>query len=79
LSRFSDAAFEWLTKKSPHSAVTSAVLWSGLCGDYPNLTTPSENRKTPRNTAMRDIRLDRKHRFVVSGKRVSLAAQDTTT
>jgi len=65
MSRLSDAAFEWLQRNAP-SGTTTGALWNGLQCDYPELTEPSEARKTPRNSLMRDMRYDATERFEVA-------------
>ena len=52
------AAEAWLRGRCRANGVTRSELWEGLCQEYPDLTTPSEKRKTPRATCMRDIRKD---------------------
>lgn len=73
MSRFADAAYEWLKLHAPVEKVPSRRLWDGLCEMVPHLTTPSETRKTPYNTLMRDIRLDAERRFIVGGGFVQLS------
>jgi hypothetical protein len=68
-----DAAFEWLSKNSPKSVVTRRALWEGLRREYPELTASTPTRKTPRATLMRDIRLDKKQRFVADSHGVRLS------
>ena len=74
MSRLSDAAYDWLKRHAPAGAISSDELWSGLARDHPELTAVSQVRKTPRTTLMRDLRVDKMRRFVVGGRRVSLAA-----
>jgi len=69
LSRFADAAFEWMRKHKKREVPTDE-LWFGLSESNPELTTPSEGRKTPRTTCMRDLRKD--HRFIVGNRRVAI-------
>ena len=57
-AKFAIAAEEWLRKNSPRNAVTTKQFWEGLSKAYPLLTTPSETRKTPKATCMRDLRKD---------------------
>ena len=57
-AKFAIAAETWLTKNSPSAPVKSGDLWAGLCAEYPDLTTASERRKTPKATCMRDLRND---------------------
>ena len=71
-SRFVEAALSWLSKNSPNKAVSTQELWEGLKATYPDLTSASENRKTPRTTCMRDLRKDREGRFVVEKRTVRL-------
>lgn len=71
MSKFSDAAYAWMQKqKKPE--VSSDELWEGLSKSNPDLTTPSEKRKTPRTTCMRDLRKD--DRFYVGDRRVAIKA-----
>jgi len=70
MSRFSDATYVWLIDR-PTAVVTSAEVWNALVRLHPELTTPSESRKTPRTTCMRDLRND--SRFHVSKGRIRLA------
>jgi hypothetical protein len=69
VSKFSDAAYAWMQKHKKRE-VTTDDLWTGLSQSNPELTTPSEHRKTPRTTCMRDLRKD--ERFQVGDRRVSL-------
>jgi hypothetical protein len=57
-SKFALAAESWLRDHAPRQRVPTAEFWRGLSEIHPELTTPSEKRKTPRNTCMRDLRAD---------------------
>lgn len=57
MSKFSDAAYSWM-RDNGKLKVSSDELWRGLQDDSPDLTAPSEHRKTPRATCMRDLRKD---------------------
>ncbi len=70
-AKFAVAAETWLRKHSPTGSVETNALWSGLEKSNPELTTPSETRKTPRATCMRDLRKD--PAFAVGGGRIGLA------
>jgi hypothetical protein len=70
-SKFAVAAEQWFSQNGA-SSVSSQQLWNGLCVSHPDLTTPSETRKTPRTTCMRDLRKDGS--FVVGRGLVRLAA-----
>jgi hypothetical protein len=67
-SRFAAAAAEWFRVAAPGNTVSTAALWASLRERHPDLTTPTERRKTPRATCMRDLRKD--PAFEVSGGRV---------
>lgn len=69
MSRFSDVAFEIVSKH--RGAISSADLWRAMQSLAPDATEKTPTRKTPRTTAMRDIRKDR--RFVVSRGTISLS------
>jgi hypothetical protein len=69
-AKFALAAEEWLGKHAPSSSVSTSDLWLGLSKTHPELTSPSETRKTPKATCMRDLRKDGS--FVVGGGKVSL-------
>ena len=69
-ARFAETAEAWLRKHSPDKGVSTDELWQGLCKAHPDLTTPSETRKTPRTTCMRDLRKD--PAFEVGNRKVSL-------
>lgn len=69
-AKFAIAAEQWLAKHSPREPVKSAQLWSGLCEEYPALTSQTESRKTPKATCMRDLRKD--PAFAVGGGEISL-------
>jgi hypothetical protein len=69
-AKFAVAAEEWMRKHAPSGTVSSGDLWAGLSKANPELTTPSETRKTPKATCMRDIRKD--GAFDVGGGRVGL-------
>ncbi len=58
-SRFAAPAEEWLRTHSPGKAVPTRVFWEGLSKARPDLTSPSEGRKTPKATCMRDLRNDK--------------------
>lgn len=70
MTKFSNAAYDWMQKHKKRE-VSSDALWAGLCETNPDLTTPSEHRKTPRTTCMRDLRKD--PRFEIGNRRISLA------
>ncbi len=55
-SRFIEPAKEWLSKHNGREPITLRDFWQGLSLNYPELTQPSEGRKTPRATCMRDLR-----------------------
>lgn len=57
-SKFATAAEEWIRRHAKGRSLTTAELWEGLCKAAPELTTPSERRKTPKATFLRDIRYD---------------------
>lgn len=57
-SRFAAPAEEWLSKHSRGEPVSTKSFWEGLSREHPELTTPSEKRKTPKATCMRDLRAD---------------------
>jgi hypothetical protein len=57
MSKFSDAAFA-LMKRRAVTSISSDDLWRGLRESEPELTAVTPTRKTPRTTAMRDIRKD---------------------
>lgn len=72
-SRFAEAAETWLRTNASGKTVSTDELWIGLCRSNPELTTPTERRKTPRTTCMRDLRKD--GRFQVGERKVRLAGQ----
>jgi hypothetical protein len=76
MSKLSDAAYEWLKKTSAGRPVSTKQLWEGLREEYPELTVVTESRKTPRTTLMRDIRLDRRKRFISTKGFVGLASPE---
>ncbi len=57
-SKFATAAEEWLRKHAQGKAVSTKEFWDGLSKELPELTTSSEERKTPKATCMRDLRKD---------------------
>lgn len=57
-AKFAEAAEAWFNKHAAHKTITTREFWEGLSRDYPDLTTPSEGRKTPKATCMRDVRKD---------------------
>ena len=69
-SRFAVAAEAWMKSNAKSGSIPSRDLWDGLCKDYPELTTSTPDRKTPRATCMRDLRKDKA--FSVGGGLVSL-------
>ena len=69
-SRFAEAAEAWLRKHVSGKTVSTDELWEGLSKANPELTTPAENRKTPRTTCMRDLRKD--SAFNIGERKVSL-------
>jgi len=74
-SRFAVVAEEWLRAHRPGGAVSTKELWDRLCALHPELTTPSELRKTPRATCMRDLRVD--VAFEIGSGKVSLKERST--
>jgi hypothetical protein len=70
-SKFATAAEEWLQRNAKGKTVTTDDLWQGLISQHPELTTSTEQRKTPRTTCMRDLRKD--PGFVVGDRKVRLA------
>lgn len=72
MSRFADLAHQWLREHAPDRKLTSKEFWEGMCASYPEITTPSAERKTPYNTLIRDMRLDPQKRFIVGGGFVEL-------
>lgn len=71
MSKLSDAAYAWLIKHQGTQPIATDALWTGMRADYPDLTVVNANRKTPRTT-LRDLRLDRKKRFVVANRSIKL-------
>jgi hypothetical protein len=57
-SRFAGPAEAWLRRNGGEGGVPTRDFWNGLCEDYPELTTPTSTRKTPKATCMRDLRYD---------------------
>lgn len=57
-SRFAEPAEKWLKEHTDGKAVSTRLFWDGLAAIRPDLTTPTENRKTPKATCMRDLRKD---------------------
>jgi len=70
VSRFGDAAFTWM-RSHKRSSVTSNELWKGLETEWPEITTKTATRKTPRTTCMRDLRKD--PRFRVGKGKIAIA------
>lgn len=56
---YSDAARDLMRAKK-QLEISSRDLWSALEAERPELTTKTPTRKTPRRTAMRDIRKDQR-------------------
>ncbi len=69
-SRFAEPAEKWLKKHAAGAPVSTKDFWGGLCKEDPDLTTPSEGRRTPKATCMRDLRKDRA--FELGGGKISL-------
>lgn len=69
MTKFSNAAYAWMQSHKKRE-VSSDELWGGLKESSPELTTPSERRKTPRTTCMRDLRKD--PRFRMGNRKVAL-------
>lgn len=57
-SRFAEPAEQWLRKHAGGQPVSTKEFWDGLSKAHPELTTPSDGRKTPKATCMRDLRND---------------------
>ncbi len=57
-SKFAAAAEEWFRRHAPSRSISTKDFWIGLSRTYPELTTPSAGRKTPKATCMRDLRKD---------------------
>jgi hypothetical protein len=71
MTRFSNAVYSLMMKRRVRT-MSSRELWQALCEEEPQLTMASATRKTPRSTAMRDLRRD--PRFIVRDGTISLAA-----
>jgi hypothetical protein len=69
-AKFAAVAEAWLRQNAPSGSVSTAEFWAGLSKANPELTTPSETRKTPKATCMRDVRKD--GAFEIGGGRISL-------
>lgn len=76
-AKFAIIAEEWLHRHSPSAAISTAEFWRGLCDAYPEMTAPSETRKTPRATCMRDVRKD--PAFKVSDGKIALKGPTRTS
>lgn len=70
--RLADIAYDWLISNHPSNSVEASVLWSAMQKIDPIRTSVSETRKTPRTTFMRDLRMDKRQRFVVSRGKISI-------
>jgi hypothetical protein len=70
MTKLSDAAFE-LMRKRKVSSIPSNELWDALREAEPKRTETTPNRKTPRTTAMRDLRKD--SRFIVKAGVITLS------
>lgn len=57
-AKFAVAAEEWFRRHVPSGSISTKAFWAGFSQAYPGLTTPSESRKTPKATCMRDLRKD---------------------
>jgi hypothetical protein len=57
-SRFAAAVEDWIRKTDPNRKFTTREIWEGLAKERPDLTAPSDTRRTPRATCMRDLRKD---------------------
>ena len=57
-AKFAVAAEAWLRKHSPKKEISTKDFWEGLSREYPELTTRSETRKTPKAARLRDLRKD---------------------
>lgn len=71
-SRFAAPAEEWLRKHARGAGVSTKEFWEGFSKEHPELTTPTEKRKTPKATCMRDLRLD--PAFELGAGRIALRA-----
>lgn len=69
-ARFAEVAEIWLRIHAGGGTVSTDELWKGLSLEHPELTTPTNERKTPRTTCMRDLRKD--GAFEIGNRRVSL-------
>lgn len=69
MSKISDVAYIYMRQNSLMT-IASDDLWTALCALEPDRTAKTDARKTPRTTAMRDLRKD--PRFDVGGGMVSL-------
>lgn len=69
-SRFAGPAEDWLLRNAAGKSVSTRDFWEGLSKEHPDLTTPTEERKTPKATCMRDLRQD--PTFLVGDGRISL-------
>ncbi len=69
-SQFASVAEEWLRKNAGGKPVSTKDFWVGLSALHPSLTSPSEGRKTPKATCMRDLRKD--PAFELGGGKIGL-------
>jgi hypothetical protein len=73
MSKLADAAFSWMSQHAPDREISTDELWRGMKDAFPLLTATTNSRKTPRNTLMRDVRLDKQGRFIVKYRRIVLS------
>lgn len=74
MTRLSDAAFESMRRRKV-SSIPSNERWDALCEAEPKRTETTPNRKTPRTTAMRDLRED--SRFIGSPSNIEVSIRST--
>jgi hypothetical protein len=74
-SPYAKLAEEYLKEKAPDIAIPTKHLWAGLRERDPALTEATPNRKTPRNTCMRDLRKD--EAFILGKGKVRLKPAET--
>lgn len=72
MSKLSDAAFAIMQARKGRE-ISTKDLWVALRAAAPELTETTAARKTPRTTAMRDVKKD--PRFVSAAGKVTLSGE----
>ncbi len=67
----------YLRQHAPNKTITTNDFWRGLSAEHPELCSITPNRKTPRQSCLRDLRSD--PAFQVGDRKIALAKSNDAT